>query len=120
MRIKNWWQTKIEKDRTIRKVPGEDVRVHGGGHEHELEVGRARQRVAQRDQQEVAELVALVHLVHEHVRHACKLSYSFGSIAKAIRKLHIVRTIRCSDENPNTELYVRFQVPWWKINKSRL
>lgn len=49
-------------------VPGEYLRVHSGGHEDDLKVFGAN-RIPQRDQKKVTELISLVNLVYEHVRH---------------------------------------------------
>ena len=45
-----------------REVVGEEVGVHGGGHEDHAQRGLALQQVAQDDEQEVGVHVALVHL----------------------------------------------------------
>ena len=51
------------------EVRGEEVGVQCGGHEHHAQVAATGEQVAEHNEQEVAEEVALVNLVDHQVRH---------------------------------------------------
>ncbi len=54
----------------VVEVGGEQLRIHGGGHEDDLEILPLGQQPPQQDEEEVAVQAALVHLVDHDVRHA--------------------------------------------------
>ena len=65
------------RERRAAEVPGEELGVERGGHEHDLEIGSAGQEIAEHDEEEILVHPPLVNLVHEDVAHAA----SVGSAA---------------------------------------